>query len=114
MILNPDGTVSETNTANIIAVKGKKVMVPESEHMLYGITMSKILEILAKQSYDILKGKIPYREMLTYPNIIVTNSLMGAVKVLSIDGKKIVHDQPVCSMINKQMFGKTMITRGSI
>ncbi len=105
VILNCDETVSETNTANLIAIKGRQVIVPQSPHMLYGVTLGKVLEILAEQAYDIKKEPVPYQLLLTYPNIILTNSLMGAVMVMSIDGRQIKQDQTVCSMINKKLFG---------
>jgi para-aminobenzoate synthetase component 1 len=38
------------------------------------------------------------------PNIVATNALMGAVKVLSIDGTSISHDLEICPMINELLF----------
>jgi para-aminobenzoate synthetase component 1 len=47
---------------------------------------------------------MPKEQFYLYPNIMVTNALMGAVKVLSIDKNKIEHEKEVCSMINEQLF----------
>ena len=38
LILNPDGSVSETNTCNLMAVNKKTVMLPLSPHVLPGVT----------------------------------------------------------------------------
>ncbi len=104
IILNPDLTVSETNTASIIAIKDKIVMVPESDHVLDGVTLKSVLTILSDKGYDIQKKRIPGDTFYSYPNIILTNALMGAVKVLTIDGKKIEQERGICAMINEQLF----------
>lgn len=104
IILNSDFTVSETNSANIFAVKDKTVMVPESDHKLNGVTQKAVLAILSDKGYDICSKPMSKEIFYSYPNIIVTNSLMGAVKVLSIDGKIVEQRKGICSMINKQLF----------
>jgi len=104
VILNPDHTVSETNTANIFAIKDKIVMVPESDHALDGVTLKSVLTILSDKGYDIRKKRIPKEMFYSYPNIILTNALMGAVKVLSIDGERIEQEKGICSRINEQLF----------
>jgi para-aminobenzoate synthetase component I len=104
VILNPDHTVSETNTASIFALRGKTVMVPKSDHVLDGVTLKSVLKILADRGYDICRKPIPKKTFYSFPNIIVTNALMGAVKVLAIDQKRIQQKKGICSMINAQLF----------
>ncbi len=104
VILNPDHTVSETNTASIVAIKDKTVMVPESDHVLDGVTLKSVLMILSDRGYDIRKKRIPKEIFYSYPNIILTNALMGAVKVLTIDKKSIEHRKGICSVINEALF----------
>ncbi|MBC2703877.1 aminodeoxychorismate synthase component I [Desulfobacula sp.] len=104
VILNPDHTVSETNTASIVAIKDKTVMVPESDHVLDGVTLKSVLTILSDRGYDIRKKRIPKEIFYSYPNIILTNALMGAVKVLTIDKKSIEHRKGICSVINEALF----------
>ena len=104
LILNPDGTVSETNTANILAVEDFQVIVPQSDHVLAGVTLQKILEILKNNGYEIQKEKVPLQNLKALPNIILTNSLMGVVKALHIDGEAVKHDTDICSFINEQLF----------
>ncbi|MEN8212153.1 MAG: aminodeoxychorismate synthase component I, partial [Thermodesulfobacteriota bacterium] len=89
IILNPDFTVSETNTASIFAIRDRSVMVPESLHVLDGVTLKSVLTILSNKGYGICKKPVPKEQFYLYPNIMVTNALMGAVKVLSIDKKRI-------------------------
>lgn len=104
IILNPDNTVSETNTASIFAIKDNTVIVPESSHVLDGVTLKSVLASLGENGYDIQRKSMSRNEFYSYPNIIVTNALMGAVKVLTIDGKSIEHQKGICSLINEQLF----------
>ncbi len=104
LILNPDGTVSETNTANIFAIQGNEIVVPESTHVLGGITLAAVLKHLSQKGYKICRTPVPNEEFIICSNIILTNALMGAVKVLSIDKKSIKQEQGLCSMINHALF----------
>ncbi|WP_457552407.1 aminodeoxychorismate synthase component I [Desulfobacula sp.] len=111
VILNPDHTVSETNTASIFAIKDKTVMIPESDHVLDGVTLKCVLKILSARGYDICKKPMSMQTFCSYPNIMVTNALMGAVKVLTMNKKKIKQEKGICSMINEQLFNRTDIQR---
>ncbi|MDA3787730.1 MAG: aminodeoxychorismate synthase component I [Desulfobacula sp.] len=104
LILNPDHTISETNTASIFALGDNIVTVPESDHVLASVTLKSVLAILADKGYDICQKPVSLMDFYSYQNIMVANALMGAVKVLSIDQKKIEHKSGICSMINKQLF----------
>ena len=104
IILNPDLTISETNTASIFAIKNKTVMVPESDHVLGGVTLKSVLTILSGKGHNICKKRMPKEIFYSYPNIMLTNALMGAVKVLTIDKKRIDHQKEICSMINEYLF----------
>ena len=104
LILNPDNTVSETNTANIFALDGNKVLLPFSPHVLPGITQKKILEILSNKGYDISQRPFDREQFIRMPNVMVCNSLMGAVKVLSLDGNPMAHETGLCEMINNTLF----------
>ncbi|MBU2429737.1 MAG: bifunctional anthranilate synthase component I family protein/aminotransferase class IV, partial [Proteobacteria bacterium] len=111
LILNSDDTVSETNTANILAIDGNTVWIPESLHVLPGVTQKTVLTILSDKGYDICPKKMFKDQIYSFPNIILTNALMGAVKVLSIDGKKTEHtngicSQGICAYINAQLFNR--------
>jgi len=109
VILNPDHTVSETNTASIFAILDNRVIVPESDHVLGSVTLKFLLKILADRGYDICRKPIPLEAFYTFPNIMVINALMGAVKVLRIDRRRIEQKKGICSMINELL--KQPLTR---
>lgn len=92
VILNADGSLSETNTGNILIVKDKTVIIPESKHRLPGIMESKLLEDYKKKGFKIIKKKILPDDLIKTGHnlsktsqIFITNSLIAAVPVISVD-----------------------------
>ena len=69
-------------------------------------TKSEAIRILIEKGLKESKKKVSEKEIRQYPNVFVTNSLMGAVKVLHINGEKIVHDNNICPRINRQLFSE--------
>ncbi|MCG8632999.1 MAG: aminodeoxychorismate synthase component I [Desulfobacterales bacterium] len=100
IILNPDGSVSETNTCNIMAVKGNTLVLPESDHMLPGVTLAAVTDAAGGLGFTIRHEKMMPEALASCPNVLVTNSLMGAVPVAYINGIPIHHDPEICSLIN--------------
>ncbi len=80
VILNADGSVSETNTGNIIIVKDKTVTIPKSKHRLPGIMESKLLEDYKEKGFAISEKKIIPEILSNFETIIITNSLIGVIK----------------------------------
>ncbi|MBF0203621.1 MAG: chorismate-binding protein, partial [Desulfamplus sp.] len=102
LVLNANGTVSETNSGSLISVMERKVIIPESDYVLPSVTLNAALGLFSNAGYEILRKKIVPEEFCSMQNIMVLNALMGAVKVLSIDGKTIFHtDDDLCGWLNK-------------
>lgn len=80
VILNADGSVSETNTGNILLIKDKTVVIPESDHRLSGIMEGKVVEEYKQKGFTISKKKVEPQELLNAETILVTNSLIEAVE----------------------------------
>jgi para-aminobenzoate synthetase component I len=89
LILNPDETISETNTANILLIKDKTFIKPVSPHVLPGIMEKIVCELLLSQGYMSESKKLCLEDLFLADQVIITNSLIGALPVLSIDGKKL-------------------------
>ncbi len=104
LILNADGTVSETNTCALIGVKGKQVFLPRSDFALPSVTLIAAVDLFSKAGYDMITRKIKTDELLDMENVLLLNALMGAVQVLSIDGQKILDssfDSQLCHWLNQ-------------
>jgi len=103
LILNPDNTVSETNTANILLIKDKTVITPVSPHVLPGIMETLICKLLAGWGYRMEKQIVRLEDLFVANEIMITNSLMGAVPALSLDGKKLPRPSDLWQKINKEV-----------
>lgn len=104
IILNPDNTISETNTANILLIKDKKVIKPVSAYVLPGVMESAVCERLIQWGYEIESKNMHLHDCFKNYQVILSNALMGAVPVLSIDGKKLIQPTDLCATINKEIF----------
>ncbi len=103
LILNPDMSVSETNTCNIIIIDKDMAIIPQSAHVLKGVTINAVINKLEKKKYIIKKRKIFPMELFSYSNIFLTNALMGTVPVISIGNKKIEYSKKLLEMINSNI-----------
>jgi para-aminobenzoate synthetase component 1 len=103
LIVNPDHTVSETNTANILLIKDHMVTKPVSLHVLPGIMDTVVCEYLNARGFTIENNRILVEDLFRYDEILITNSLIGAVPVLSIDGKKLPTPSDLWKKINKTL-----------
>ncbi|MDA8402685.1 MAG: aminodeoxychorismate synthase component I [Desulfobacteraceae bacterium] len=101
LILNPDGSVSETNTANILMVDGQSVIRPESPHVLPGVMEKQVLRYLKKTGYAVHTRKMMPAELFLADVVLVTNSLMGVVPMLGLGGKKLSVCVDFCKKINE-------------
>lgn len=99
LILNPDGTVSETNTANMLLIKDKTVIRPESPHVLPGVMEHRVLQCLEKSGYTIYVRKVTPAGLLEADGVLLTNSLMGAVPALMLDGRPLPVEKGLCQNI---------------
>jgi para-aminobenzoate synthetase component I len=100
LILNPDLTISETNTANIIAIKGKSILTPASPHVLPGVMKERVLNVLSSWGYDIESKNIKLEDLYSADNVIITNSLMGAAPIKKIDNKVLQNSIDICANLN--------------
>jgi len=103
LILNPDKTVSETNTANILLVKNNNVIKPVSLHVLPGIMDSVVCKLLTGWGFKIESRRLFLEDLFAFDEIMITNSLIGAIPVLSIDGKKLPEPSVLWQKINKTL-----------
>ncbi len=101
LILNYDGSVSETNSANIFLIKNKSVIIPKSPHVLSGVMLNGATNLLSAMGFDIIRKKIFPQDIFNNDEAFLTNSLMGVVPVLSLDGKKIGKNSDLWKKINK-------------
>lgn len=104
LILNADDTVSETNTANLFSIVGKNAFCPASDHVLTGTMQGAVSKVLASLGYTVTTRKLTVADLSVADQLILTNSLMGAVSVSHLDATAIAVDEAFCQRINERVF----------
>ncbi len=103
LLLNPDNSISETNTANILLLRDRKVIRPVSQHVLRGIMEKNICKFLEANGYSIEERFILLNDLSHSDSLIITNSLIGAVPVISIGDLLFEDSTGLCSRINNAL-----------
>ncbi len=103
LVLNPDGSASETNTANILVFKGDRAVVPQSPHVLPGVFQAAVLDFLRRQGVGVVCEKTFPKDLYDADLVLATNSLMGAVEVIDLDGRTLSPDMDWAGKINKAL-----------
>ena len=100
VILNPDGTISETNTANILVVSGKTVTRPRSSYVLPGVMQDTVCRCFDALGFSTATHPIRPEDVLNADTVLLTNALMGAVPAMSLDGRPLNFDRSLAERLN--------------
>ncbi len=103
LILNPDASVSETNSANLLVIREQTLVLPASQHVLPGIMQQKVREFLELQGYRTEYRTLFREDLQPEDRIVATNSLMGTVPVLQIDGRTCAGCSELAREINRKI-----------
>jgi len=104
LILNADGSVSETNTANVLCRINGKFARPLSEHALPGTMEQAVCDLLARWGSPVERRRITVTELENADRVFVTNALLGAVPVTAIGEVTLADDDGLCTRINSEVF----------
>jgi 4-amino-4-deoxychorismate lyase len=74
------GKILETTIANIFFIKDKKIIMPTSKNILFGITANTI-----KRFFDIREKDIQISELDKFDEVFITNSVLGIMPVKKIN-----------------------------
>ena len=107
LILNADRSVSETNTANLLVVSGRTVMRPTSPHVLPGVMQAAACEWLMQNGFAVVDRPLRSDDLFEADMVMITNALMGAVPVLSLDGQGLNVDSALCEALNEGILRAT-------
>ncbi len=100
LVLNPDGTVSETNTANLLLICDHEVIRPHSPAVLPGVMTQAVQRQLAAWDYSIVERPVRPKDLVSADALLATNALMGVVPVMAVDGKRRTADDDLWSRLN--------------
>jgi len=105
ILLNADGSVSETNTANLLCRIAGRFVRPASVHVLPGTMEQALLDLLASWGTPVETRALSVADLQAAECVLVTNALMGAVPATEIDGVALRTDEALCRRINEALLG---------
>lgn len=89
IFLNENRYVTETSCANIFIVKNKEIFTPKLEDgLLGGIIRAEIIK-----EFKVNEKSITIEDLMQSEEVIITNSLMGAMSIREIDRIKYSNDE---------------------
>ena len=101
ILLDPDGSVSETNTANLFYVSKGQIYRPLSAHALRGTMESAVCRLLSSWGMSVESRRATVTELERADRVFLTNSLMGAAPVTCVDDTPLPEDDGLCRRINE-------------
>ncbi len=104
LITNPQGLVSETNSANLFCKVNGKIVRPYSEHMLPGTMEQAVIELLESWGTAVERRPLTVSELKRAGCVMMTNALIGAVPVTHIDETPVNYDSAFCHRISSALF----------
>jgi para-aminobenzoate synthetase component 1 len=103
LVLNPDGSVSETNTAGILAVSGRTVVHPVSAHVLPSVMQQQVSGLMAEWGYAVERRRLTPGDLKAATEVLIVNALMGAVPVIAIDTHMMAASSDLSERINRDL-----------
>lgn len=98
IFLNEKGNVTETSCANIFIVINSEIFTPKLEEgLLGGIIRDEVI-----RNFNVNEKSISVEELMRAEEVIITNSLMGAMSVRKIDNIK-YNSEKFRHMFNEQL-----------
>lgn len=83
LFFNSSGILCEGSVSNVFFAKGGRIFTPSIDCGLLG----GIVREFVTDSFDVTEGKFTKQELLEAEAVFLTNSVMGIMKVASIEGK---------------------------
>ncbi|KAE8702658.1 hypothetical protein F3Y22_tig00110482pilonHSYRG00584 [Hibiscus syriacus] len=85
-MLDKDGYVSESNVTNIFLVKKGRVLTPQADYCLPGITRATVMELVEKENFVLVERRISLSEFHTADEVWTTGTMGELSPVVKIDG----------------------------
>ncbi len=105
LILNPDGSLSETHTANLLAIRDRTVLRPVSAHVLPGVMEACVCRELEARGYRIEPKPLFPVDLYSADQVLLTNALMGVVPATRLDDAPLAEPTGLSRNLNTAIFG---------
>ncbi|MDJ0782068.1 MAG: aminodeoxychorismate synthase component I [Desulfosarcinaceae bacterium] len=101
LILDCDGRVSETNTASLLVLDGKRVIRPASHGALPGTMQAAVMDRFRAWGYAVDARPLYPTDLIHAGGVMATNALMGPVPVVAVDGEAIEPCTALCRQLHQ-------------
>ena len=89
LLLHPDETVAETDTGNVLAVRGRALLSPPVAGTLDGITRAVTRDLAAALGYGFEERPLTVDELLESDEVLLTSTTPVLLPAASIDGRQV-------------------------
>jgi len=104
LILNPDGTVSETHSAGLMALRANRVVVPKSPHVLPSLMTETALSHLQSMGLIVAQNPLHLRDLQEFDHLLVANSLLGTLSVTDLDREPVPPCHELAAELTERVF----------
>ncbi len=85
-------------------VLGDTACFPTSGHALPGTMSSEVRRLLRRWGFAVVDRRLTVEDLMAADHVFVTNSLMGAVPVVSLDDAELGYDSALCEKLTRAVF----------
>ena len=93
-MLDMDGFVAETNSANVFIVKGRRVLTPHRRACMPGLTRDFVLELAEGMGYEAREDDISLPDVYRADECFVCGTVCEIAPVTQADGRRIGSGTP--------------------
>jgi branched-chain amino acid aminotransferase len=94
LMLDAQGFVAETDTANIFCVRGRRVLTPLPVACLHGITRAVTIEEARRLGFDVEERSLSLSEFYSADEVFTTGTVQELVPIVAIDDRVVGAGRP--------------------
>ena len=89
LMLDLYGFVAETNATNVFLVKAGRLLTPNADSCLHGITRGIVMELARRDGIDVAERNLSISEVYSADEVFTTGTMGELAPVLDVDGRTI-------------------------
>lgn len=89
LMLDMQGFVAETNSANIFLLKDSRLCTPRRDSIMPGLTRALVLRLAPEFGWTTLEENLSLADVYTADEVFVTGTVNEIVAVIDVDGRRI-------------------------
>jgi branched-chain amino acid aminotransferase len=95
LLLDADGSVTETASANLVAVRGDELLTPPAGGVLDGVSLKVVCELAGRLGLTVREARLTPRDCATADELLLTCTTWCLAGVSRLDGRPVPWPGPV-------------------